>query len=88
MMTLTSEQRAEGRAIEIEAREEAINLDTWQSVREIPPITGAVACALLIGKIFGNAADNPQHLEQGLNEMLSIMRTAGLTFLGGRMIKN
>jgi hypothetical protein len=54
----------------------------------IPPITTGTACAMLIGKIFGCEADNADHLEEGLEGMIGIMRLSALAFLGERSIKN
>jgi hypothetical protein len=85
---LKLEQLGEGHAIEQAAHAELQSFFLRQHERKVPPLVTAVAAAMLIGKIFGLAARDAEHLRQGLNQMISLMLVLAADVLAQREEKH
>jgi hypothetical protein len=71
---IAQQQLETGRIIEYTAQREVQTLCKFQYERDVPPITGATAGALMAGQMMALLAHDETHLELALERLTTIMR--------------
>jgi hypothetical protein len=68
--------------------EEAADFELCQQIRGVPPMVTVGAMALVIGKLLGSAADDEDHLQRGVEYLISVIAMTATNHLAAKEVKH